>query len=95
MKSLLFISFDNMVISLSYLFLGIYLSYRSSIYSQNKLKFKNIDNKAIIMGSLVVGLLGWLFTILTLEYGLIYLAICIAAPALGLNRQKYNFPREE
>jgi|GEM_PF-6349760 len=95
MKSLLFISFDNMVISLSYLFLGIYLSYRSSIYSQNKLKFKNIDNKVIVTGSLVVGLLGWLFTILTFEYGLIYLAICIATPILGLNRQKNYFPREK
>lgn len=95
MKSLLFISFDNMLISLVYLFLGVYLSYRSSVYSQNKLKFKNIDKKAMIMGSSVGGLIAWLFTILTFEYGLIYLAICIAAPALGLNRQKYNFPREE
>ncbi len=57
MKSLLFISFDNMLISLVYLFLGIYLSYRSSVYSQNKLKFKNIDKKAIIMGSSVGGLI--------------------------------------
>lgn len=95
MKSLLFISFDNMVVSLSYLFLGIYLSYRSSIYSQNKLKFKNIDNKAIIMGSLVGGLIAWLFTILTLKYGLIYLAICIVTPILGFNRQKNYFPREK